>query len=908
MQDFLIATLFSLIGKVTGAVNGALTGIIGTFKEAAKAAMFFHEKGIATAREVGMSYQQSIAYTETLTKRTAELAGAYALTREQVAELQNTIYQATSKQIFMTAEDADRMAQISRTVGTQVAGVFSSAIVNTMGGQLSTMEGAVTKAYATAAKSGLVASKFSEKVAQNLALANKFNFRDGVDSIIRMTAMSEKLGYNLSTMASAADKFNNFESAIETSARLNMLGGSAGLYGSNPLQLMYESMYDQEKFNESMVNMLKSYGRYDEKKGMGVVDSINMDFIREISNAMGISMDEAVSIAKNSATIRKKESIAGSALNRIAGNDQMLRDFILNKAQISQDGSGMYITGENGEKYTLSQLMSGKGKEWLDKTYANSQKSDSEIMRESAEKLITVNERIAGWMEKLYDTVGRYIGPLLVRFKNWMEKDGKEFIDNTAIPALKKLLDFLSGKANDVISTVLAHPIATAIGLGITSVLGGAFKIWIGAVANKAIGGLFKGSATTKGFGKTVGMPKGSWGNVKNLWAWMSNSKDAAAVAKGAKVAKGIGAGVGLGLGGLALNYGTDYAVKSGLIEEDSMASRYGHRTGTALEWAGVGAAVGSIIPGVGTAIGAAIGGAGGYIGEYVKEYLEYHDKSGGTWYEDLLGFMERDVRDFYNELIVKPINKIKEWWGYGAALLNGVFTKNFWVNTANFISKKFKSFIDTIDDAFGGILSKAGFINRDKGSERESASKVWADAGLSVLSNVPVMGSFFSALKGIGVSGFFSDKKAGKFATGGVVPGNQTEGDKLYARVNSGEGIFNKMQMAKINSALDTFDNVTSIVAKPIGGKEYIYTPGGSRGSGGSNNFNINISGEIRLTGNGGSTTINARELLNDYAFVKSLKDMIKESISRDIQGGRVMNDISMMRGMPSNQSVFGK
>ena len=239
---------------------------------------------------------------------------------------------------------------------------------------------------------------------------------------------------------------------------------------------------------------------------------------------------------------------------------------------------------------------------------------------------------------------------------------------------------------------------------------------------------------------------------------------------------------------------------------------------------------------------------------------------------------------------------------------MNGVFTKNFWVNTANFISKKFKSFIDTIDDAFGGILSKAGFINRDKGSERESASKVWADAGLSVLSNVPVMGSFFSALKGIGVSGFFSDKKAGKFATGGVVPGNQTEGDKLYARVNSGEGIFNKMQMAKINSALDTFDNVTSIVAKPIGGKEYIYTPGGSRGSGGSNNFNINISGEIRLTGNGGSTTINARELLNDYAFVKSLKDMIKESISRDIQGGRVMNDISMMRGMPSNQSVFGK
>ena len=60
--------------------------------------------------------------------------------------------------------------------------------MNHMGAQLSTVQGAVSKAYATAAKSGLNAAKFSKEVAKNLSMANKLSFRDGVNGIIRMTA------------------------------------------------------------------------------------------------------------------------------------------------------------------------------------------------------------------------------------------------------------------------------------------------------------------------------------------------------------------------------------------------------------------------------------------------------------------------------------------------------------------------------------------------------------------------------------------------------------------------------------------------------------------------------------------------------------------------------------------------
>ena len=36
--------------------------------------------------------------------------------------------------------------------------------------------------------------KFSEKVASNLSMANRLSFKNGVDGIIKMTALSEKLG------------------------------------------------------------------------------------------------------------------------------------------------------------------------------------------------------------------------------------------------------------------------------------------------------------------------------------------------------------------------------------------------------------------------------------------------------------------------------------------------------------------------------------------------------------------------------------------------------------------------------------------------------------------------------------------------------------------------------------------
>ena len=104
-----------------------------------------------------------------------------------------------------------------------------------------------------------------------------------------------------------------------------------------------------------------------------------------------------------------------------------------------------------------------------------------------------------------------------------------------------------------------------------------------------------------------------------------------------------------------------------------------------------------------------------------------------------------------------------------------------------------------------------------------------------------------------------------------------------------------------------------TEITAKPVGGKENIYVPSNNQSTGVAGevkikDFNVNISGTIKLDGGGNSQNLDVRSLLSDVSFVSALKDVIRESMASDINGGRIMMDTAYMRGMPSQSTTMGR
>ena len=151
-----------------------------------------------------------------------------------------------------------------------------------------------------------------------------------------------------------------------------------------------------------------------------------------------------------------------------------------------------------------------------------------------------------------------------------------------------------------------------------------------------------------------------------------------------------------------------------------------------------------------------------------------------------------------------------------------------------------------------------------------------------------------------------FNDKDEGakpkKYAIGGVAYGGEPGRDSVPALLTPGERVLTNDQYQ------------TLVKPKPTGGKEYIYNPGNTSVSNVNGNkitvkdFNVNISGTIKIDAGKNFANIDASTLLRDQAFVNQLKNVIKDSINNDMNGGRFMNDPATRRGQVSSTSVVGK
>ena len=898
--------LLQLLGRVFGVGGGMVSSAFGiltnTMQKGFQSAIQFHKEGIAFARDMGMSAKQAQAYTDVMIARTQVLANRYGVSAEAIMQVQRGLSEATGKQLLLNDAQAEGFVQIDKLMGAQARSRFTEEIMNGMGGQINTVQGAMAKVYATAAKQGLNAKKLSDKVAQNLSMANRLSFRNGIDGITRMAALSEKLGINMQSVESAASSFLELDKAIENSAKMQMLGGSAAAMFGNPLTASYEANYDPEAFAKRMSDSLASYATFDAQKGISNINGMNMDFVRAIGQAMGISAEDAAKMAKKQAEVRFKERAFSPLLNRY-GLTEDQKSFLINNGQV-RNGE-LFYTDAKGEEHNVSR--GDINQTLLDEIRKFEGMSDKDIMIKQSQTLISIDGKIEGaastvaasfakGIDEHLPNIGQQIekigGYLSSYAQQWGEDTGKAVGKamawiNDHGSEIKFVADGLLKALTGLVSLVTTHIIPTLAAIAAWKLfgIGGLIKNFLkGKFGGGSSGG--KGAVPRTSSNTSTKYKDRSWKQAKSDARLGMGSKKGGIFAKGRsglgtlwnnskyfrRAVKGA-AGIGTALAVADVGYSIyDAEKKKNEISNNALLSqkqRIEEKNKVIKEEGqNVGDAIGSLGGGLG---GAALGAA---IGTAIAPGI-------GTILGGLLGSV---AGGFGGSAVGKSI---------GGAVS--------------------KSFMESEHHAQGGIVGGKGGADSTPAMLTPGEivlSETMQKNLVSLLKNPPIEVKINN--EGINARQAYLPQQfepIKRFAQGGVV-GGKGGVDSTPMMLTPGEIVLSETMQKNLVSILKN----PPIEVKPVGEKEYIYTPTNVNTSNVGGNtvtvkdFNVNLSGTIKLDGGNSMKNVDVKSLLNDYQFVNSLKQIIKESINADMNGGRFMNDVSTLRGHTTSSSVLGR
>ena len=406
--------LGGLIGSTYGIMKRAFTSAWGIAKS-------YDAMSVATSRHMGLTYRDSISYTQTLISRTRDLAAAYGITAEKAAALQDSVAKATSRAIILSNTQAESLVAVSKVLGEQTASEFQNKVVTNLGGSIAASMNVAQDAYTRASRMGLSAVEYSNKIAQNLNLVNSLHFRSGVDGLARMTALSERLGFNMQSLSNVAEKFSNLETALPSAASLQALGGSFSVYGADPLSWMYASMGDAEQLTRMVSDLVKGLSTFNAKSGIAELGVASKQYLRAAATQLGMSYEELANIANRQATEQFARSRVGNLFDNITNGDEEFKNYILNKVQWNEKVQKFELTTANGKTIDIEKIsQTREGIEALRQEWKQSTMSDREAFIDAAQRITSYQERLEGINSMIGAMLAQKLMPFLELAKTFL--------------------------------------------------------------------------------------------------------------------------------------------------------------------------------------------------------------------------------------------------------------------------------------------------------------------------------------------------------------------------------------------------------------------------------------------------------------------------------------------------------
>ena len=246
---------------------------------------------VSFGRTVGLSSQAIKSHKASILDHYDEMAARLGMTFEEIFKFQEQYTRNTGRAVILTNQQVESLAEMSKLTSAESVEKMATNM-DEFGASTETATDYLALNMARARSQGLDAAKASEAFANNIKMASRYSFQEGINGVSKMTLLSQRLKFNMESISSSLDKFSTIEGAIETSANIQMLGGSYAVNFSNPLDAMSEALMDAEGFINRIVNTVSTQATFNRQTGMVEMSGFEKARLREFSKQMGLNYDD----------------------------------------------------------------------------------------------------------------------------------------------------------------------------------------------------------------------------------------------------------------------------------------------------------------------------------------------------------------------------------------------------------------------------------------------------------------------------------------------------------------------------------------------------------------------------------------------------------------------------------------